>query len=269
MPAVPVWKGWGGTMSLFGEIERTVRELVPADGRPVVVYSAAWPFLRALRRNDREAVESLLTCTLDGLGSRTVLMPTFTDGYVDGTCDLDREPSITGALTECFRVRAGVRRTLSAFFSFAVGGGDEPDLLDAPAEHAWGPGSAYEWMERRDAHLLMLGTHPTLCSYLHRLEWLARDVVTFRYDKVFRGTLLREGGSIEATETLFVRRLDPPVVMDFKPLLPGLQAAGMSQRLVAGASIAVCSTVAARDSVLPSIRTDPFLIVRNRQDYGR
>lgn len=254
-------------MSLFRDIERGVRELVPADGRPVVVYSAAWPFLRELRRNDREAVESLLTATLEGLGSRTVLMPTFTDGFVDGRCDLDREPSITGAMTECFRGRPGARRTLSAFFSFAVSGSDDPELLDVVADHSWGGGSTYEWMERRDAHLLMLGTHPTLCSYLHRLEWIARDVVTFRYDKSFPGTLLREGRAIEATETLFVRRLDPPVVMDFKPLLPGLQEAGLTQRLIAGASIATCSTVAAREAVLPMIRRDPFLIVKNREDY--
>lgn len=256
-------------MSMLDAIAGAVQEIVPADSRPVVVYASAWPFLRQLGRNDRAAVETLLSCALESLGDRTVLMPTFTRGYVDGVCDLDREPSITGAMTECFRVRPGVRRTLSAFFSFSVSGNRHADLLDLRATHEWGPGSCYEWMELEDVHFLMLGTHPTNCSYLHRLEWLARDVIPFRYDKSFEGRLVREGIGFDMTETLFVRRLDPPVIIDFTSLEPGLRDAGMTQRLVAGASIATYDAGAARACVLPMLCRDPWAIVRNRQDYQR
>ena len=256
-------------MSIVAEIASAIEAVVPTADRPVVVYASAWPFLRKMGRNDRDAVEALLTCTLDALGDRTVLMPTFSRGYVDGVCHLDREPSITGAMTECFRNRPGVRRTLSAFFSFGVGGDRDPDLLDVVADHAWGPGSCYEWMERRNAHLLMLGTHPTQCSYLHRLEWLARDIIDFRYEKTFVGRLFREGASYDMTENLLVRRLDPPVVMDFAALEPPLREAGMAQRTVAGASIASYDAAAAVACALPVLRRDPWAIVRNREEYGR
>jgi aminoglycoside N3'-acetyltransferase len=256
-------------MSVVDAIASAIGALVPADHRPVVVYASAWPFLRQMGRNDRDAVEAILTAALDALGDRTVLMPTFTRGFVHGVCDLDREPSITGVMTECFRTRQGVRRTLSGFFSFGVCGDRDQDLLDLTPDHTWGPGSCYEWMERRDVHLLMLGTHPTQCSYLHRLEWLARDVIGFRSEKSFSGRLVREGVTHDVTETLFVRRLDPPVVMDFRPLEPGLRAAGMMQRMVAGGSIATYDAGAAITHTLPLLRRDPWAIVKNRQEYHR
>jgi aminoglycoside 3-N-acetyltransferase len=254
-------------MTVLSDIAAAIGELVPSDRRPVVVYSSSWPFLRQMGKSDLEAVESLLSCTLEALGDRTVLMPTFTRGYNNGVCNLDEEPSITGVMSECFRKRPGVQRTLSAFFSFAVSGVHHPELLELKAVHAWGPGSLYEWMEEQHVHFLMLGTHPNHCSYLHRLEWLARDVVTFRYDKSFEGRLVRACNSIDMTETLFVRRLDPPVVMDFAALEPGLREAGMIQQKVAGASIATFNAKAARECALPLLRSDPWAIVRNRQDY--
>lgn len=258
-----------GAVSVTGEIESAIRECIPADHKPVVVYASAWPFLRQMRMSGPAALEDLVTCTLGALGERLVLMPTFTRGYTDGVCDLDRQPSITGAMTEAFRMRPGVRRTLSGFFSFAVAGGHDAAVLDGTAEHAWGAGSCYEWMHVRDVHFLMLGTHPTHCSFLHRAEWLVRESIPFRYDKSFTGRLVREGVSREVTETLFVRRLDPPVVMDFTPLEPCLRDAGMIQRSVAGASLATYDAAAALACVVEALRRDPWVIVRNRRDYAR
>lgn len=256
-------------MTVLSEIAAAIKELVPTDQRPVVVYPSSWPFLRQMGKSDREAVESLVSCTLEALGDRTVLMPTFTRGYSDGLCNLDQEPSITGVMTECFRKRPGVQRTLSAFFSFAVSGDHHPELLELKADHAWGPGSLYQWMEEQDVRFLMLGTHPTHCSYLHRLEWLARDIVTYRYDKSFDGQIIRDGIRHALTETLFVRRLDPPVVMDFTALEPGLREAGMVQRTVAGASLAAYDVGSVLQWVLPLLRRDPWVIVKNRTDYQR
>lgn len=256
-------------MTVLSEIASAIRGLVPRDQRPVVVYPSSWPFLRQMGQTNREAVESIVDCTLEALGDRMVLMPTFTRGFRDGLCDLDQEASITGVMTECFRKRSGVQRTLSAFFSFAVCGEPHSGILELRAEHAWGPGSCYEWMEKHDVCFLMLGTHPTHCSYLHRLEWLARDVVTYRYDKSFDGQILRGGLCHELRETLFVRRLDPPVVMDFSALEPGLRQAGMRQRMVAGASVAVYDAVPVLQTVLPLLRQNPWSIVKNRTDYQR
>lgn len=254
-------------MSFLDEVGESIRAVIGNDDRPLVVYAAAWPFLRELRRQDPAAVDELLEVLLEAAGHRTVLMPTFARGYVDGVCNLDDEPSLTGVLTERFRTRPGVRRTLSAFFPFSVLGDATGEVIELQPGHAWGEGSLYEWMERRDVCFLKLGTHPTHSSYLHRLEWLARDVVRYRFDKTFTGTIVRDGVSRPITETLFVRQLDPPVINDFTGLVPILQAAGMQEQSPRGVSIVSYRPQPVIERVLPLLRQDPYLVLKNREAH--
>jgi aminoglycoside 3-N-acetyltransferase len=220
-----------------------------------------------MHKNDMAAVEDLLDILVDAAGSRSILMPSFTRGFVDGVCNLDIENSSTGVLSECFRKRPGVRRTLSAFFPFTVKGPVIDEVINLKPEYAWGEGSIYEWMEKRDVCFLMFGTHPTHCSYLHRLEWLARDAINYRFDKVFRGQLIREGVVMDFVETLYVRKLDPPVVNDFAVLLPFLVSMGMKLEKPRGLSISSYHAKELLAQVLPVIRRDPFFTVKNKKDY--
>ena len=254
-------------MNFLKSVSAAIDEAIGDDDRPVVVFSSAWPFLKVMREYDEKGVENLLDAILDVVGDRGLLMPTFTDGYIDGYCNLDQTVSSTGVLTECFRKRSDTHQTLSAFFSFAVSGEVVNEVVNLKPKHAWGEGSLYEWMEQRDACFLLLGAHPTHCSYLHRIEWLARDVVNYRFDKEFAGTLIREGLSFELQETLFVRRLDPPVLHDFTILLPLLEKAGMKIQMVNGVSLASYYAKPILEYVLPAIQQDPFLTVKNRKDY--
>lgn len=225
--------------------------------------------MRELRQNDIAAVEGLLDVLVEAAGDRTLLMPTFARGFVDGVCDLDKESSSTGVLSECFRRRPGTRRTLSAFFPFAVSGPAVDEVINLKPARAWGEGSLYEWMEVRDVCFLMFGTSPTQCSYLHRLEWLVRDVIDYRFDKTFRGTLIRDGVSMDVEETLYVRRLDPPVDNDFTILMPFLDRAGMKTIAPNGVSIASYHPRAVVAQILPALRQDPWFTVKNRKDYER
>ena len=254
-------------MDFLKSVRSAICEMIGRDDRPIVVFSAAWPFLREMQQNDTTAVERLLDVLLDAVANRSLLMPTFTQGFVDGYCDLDKERSSTGALSECFRNRPGVRRTLSAFFPFAVSGSAINEVIHLTPEHAWGEGSLYEWMEQRDVCFLMFGTHPTHSSYLHRFEWLARDVIDYRFTKEFHGTLIREGVSVDVTETLYVRMQNPPVVNDFTVLLPFLKSAGMKTVTPHGVSIASYYAKAALATLGPVVAQDPLFVVKNRKDY--
>lgn len=254
-------------MSFLDSVSAAVAEMIGNDDRPVIVYSAAWPFLREMRETGVSAVESLLDVLLGAAHGRSVLMPTFTGGYVGGVCDLDREPISTGVIADRFRARPGVRRTLSAFFSFAVSGPATAEVIDLRPKREWGEGSLYEWMEKRDAYFLAFGTHPTHVSYLHRLEWLARDRINYRFEKAFRGRLIREGIAHEMEETLYVRRLDPPVINDFTLLMPYLYEAGMKTVSVRGVSVACYRAEATVAAVVPVLRKDPYFTVQNRKDY--
>ena len=157
-------------MNFLSDVRTALDELMPEADRPVVVYSAAWPIMRELGRADQPAVEQIVDVILEAAGDRTVCMPTFTRGYHDGVSNLDNELSSTGIISELFRQRPGTSRTLSAFFSFAARGPMAAQVRNLKPADAWGDGSLYEWMESSAARFIMLGAHPTHCSYLHRLE---------------------------------------------------------------------------------------------------
>lgn len=240
-----------------------LQEVVTPDDRPVVVSSAMWPLLKAMRRTDPEVVEKVLDLLIDLYGERGLLMPCFTSGFDKfGRCDLDTASGSTGVLSESMRRRPGVIRTLSAWFSYLALGPCSREISELLPTEAWGDGSLYEWMEKRDVCFLMLGTHPTHCSYLHRLEWLARDVLNYRFNRSFTGVLVRNGESKEIRETLFVRRMQPvEAINDFTKLMPYLDKAGMRRTTFNGVSIAAYQARAIRDCVLPAIRADATLVL--------
>lgn len=255
-------------MTAYQQLVDAIAGLCPAQ-RPVVVHSALWPFAKMFPELRGEALaQAVIDAVLQALPGRTVAMPAFTPGFRDGVCDLDATPSSTGAITELFRRRPGVRRSVSAFFSYAVMGPDSAAVLALRPEHAWGDDSFYGWMEQVDATILLLGCHSTHISYLHRLEWLLRGRLPYRYDKRFCGTLIHEGRESQLCETLLVRSLAPEAINDFTVLAPALQAAGMRYAELGGVAVAAIETRQVRDGVLPLLQADPLYCLKNRQDFA-
>lgn len=254
-------------MNVLDELGRVLRELLGEDRRPIVVFSSAWPFFHAVGRSELGVVEELLRVVMDSVGMRSLLMPAFSSGYHDGICDLDSEPSSTGVISEVFRRKYGDVRTLSAFFSFSVRGSAAGEVSDLMPADAWGDGSVYHWMELQNARFLMLGTHPTHCSYLHRIEWLLRDGIAYRYVKAFEGTLRRNGKNIHCREQLFVRSLMPEAQNDFTMVKGLLDSAGMVTASVKGVPLALYDARQVLLSVLPAMKRDPLLAVINKDDF--
>jgi aminoglycoside 3-N-acetyltransferase len=236
------------------------------DRRPVVVFAAIWPLTRLLGTRNRTLPDRLCARLETIAGDhRSLLMPTFVPGYTDGLCDLDTTPSNTGQLSEAFRQRPGVRRTVSAFFPFAVRGPDADAVIALRPQQAWGTGSLYEWFERTDARFLMLGTHPTHCSYLHRMEQLVG--VPYRYMKNFSGSVRHEGQELALTEELYVRTLDPLALNDFTMIAEALRAGGMKTRFIDGLPVNEMGAIAMRDAFLPILQADPLCVVQNRDAF--
>jgi aminoglycoside N3'-acetyltransferase len=196
-----------------------------------------------------------------------VVMPTLVRGYRDGFCDLDAEPATTGIMTEIFRQRSDVRRSRCVFSSFAIAGRDSGEFALLRPKEVWGEGSHLEWIEQRDAHCLMIGTHPTHCLYLHRMELLVADLIPYRYRKTIAGTVKHEGDFHDISETLFVRVLEPEVQQDFTGLLPALIENGMHLDKLHDTPIATMSTAAMRQTVVPILQRDPLAVIANRQDF--
>jgi len=239
------------------------------DDRPILVTSALWPLARILQIPVVDLVEKILDLLLEIAGpGRTLIMPTLTAGMRDGFCNLDTTPSTTGMLTEAFRHRPGVRRTRSVYSSYAAFGGAADDFVDLAIDDVWGEGSHFAWLEQRDAQFLMLGTHPTDCVFLHRVEWLFRDRLAYRYSKIFSGRLKHEGRETGFQECFWVRSLDPEAHQDFTVLLPRLMEGGMRRADLDGVNIAC---IGARDmyrAVAPAFEANPLVVLTNPEDFG-
>jgi aminoglycoside N3'-acetyltransferase len=258
----------GGLTAFLQKFAESLSELMPPDNRPIVIFSAVWPFFRELKRADRGAVREILDIIADTAANRSVLMPTFSRGYVDGVCNLNEEPSTTGVISQEFLLRRGSTRTLSAFFSFAVSGAATSEVENLQPVDAWGDRSLYSWMQERNARFILLGTHPTHSSFLHRLEWLARDLIRYRYRKEFRGRILRNDEVYQCVETLYVRELKPEAVNDFTTLMGLLREAGMQHVRLNGISLAAYDAIPVVETILPQLLKDPFMVLANRNDFG-
>jgi len=255
------------------QLREIISELIEGDNAPVVVYAAVWPFMRMLNLQGENISETILTLLFNLIvdKKRILMMPSFTGGYKNGVCNLDLEPSSTGALSEFFRKMPDVKRTLSAFFSFAVFDDDTAlshEILNLKPTNAWGEGSVYHWMEEKNVHFLMLGVHPTHCSYLHRMEWLAKDKIIYRHDKSFQGTIIRENTKINMSEILYVRAPKPEAINDFTTILPVLKNNGMKQNFIDGVSISHMRAIDMKNAFLPLLNEDPLTVIKNRNDFA-
>jgi aminoglycoside N3'-acetyltransferase len=251
------------------EFHTTIEQLLEDTGdAPVVVFTAVWPFLRALESPAGEVPRLILQSLQDIVGSnRNLVMPTFTHGYKDGLCNLDQEPSSTGIVSEMMRCLPDSRRNLTAFFPYSILGPDVEAFSLLRPEHAWGDNSAYHWMEERNASFLMIGTHPTHCSYLHRMEWLAREKINYRYIKTFSGKLIHCQKEYEMVENLYVRCLEPRMINDFTKIYDDLQDNGMKVVKLDGINIAHMTATDMKEAYLTALLKDPLVSVKNREDF--
>ncbi|MCW5679418.1 MAG: AAC(3) family N-acetyltransferase [Xanthobacteraceae bacterium] len=212
---------------IVADLKNLLSAAIGAKGNPIVVYSAIWPLARSLGLMGPAALSLLLQVLDEVRDGRTLLMPTHTAPDANSFCDLDATASLTGLLSEGFRKQPDVRRTVSAYFSYAAVGPHQTEVVSLRPQDAWGDGSLFEWMEKEDVTFLMLGCHPTHCSYLHRMEWLEAPRIPYRYSKSMSNTVRHEGHEFKLGERLFVRSLAPSAVNDFTVLLPALTKSRM------------------------------------------
>jgi aminoglycoside N3'-acetyltransferase len=251
------------------DIKNCLVELIPDDDRPIVVFASIWPFLYSLDMPRNEVPNAIVKLLLDYCNNdRDLLMPTFAHGFRNGVCNLDHEKSSTGLLSEVFRLWDGSNRSLSSFFPYNIIGPATNEVISLLPENAWGDGSVCEWMEKKNAQFLMLGTHMTHCSYLHRVEWLAREYITYRYIKKFEGTIIYKRRSIDIVENLYVRSLSPEMINDFTVLKNILIDGGMRVSNIWGIPVATMSALEMKAAYLPALIADPLITVKNRMSFG-
>jgi aminoglycoside N3'-acetyltransferase len=252
----------GNVAVTFAAFTELLRDLVTPGPGPVVAYCGVFTIARALPEPLVEIPQRVLQCLLEAVGpERTLLMPVYTRGFVDGRIDLEREPGTTGMVNELLRTMTGTRRTASAFFSFAANGPEAAVLADLRPIDAWGKGSVFEWIEQRNARIMVIGVPWAHCSFLHRAEWNVG--VPYRTRKMFAGIARIHGRDEPLRECLYVRSLDPLAENTWPELENILSTSGMRQVQLGRGHVGAMSARGLLAAIEPLLQENPFRFVKN------
>lgn len=194
------------------EIARAIEQVVPAGFPVALVHS----FL-GLFGTGRGLVDECLHAWMWFTENRgiTLAMPTFTIGFCQTrTFDPALSPSETGALTEAFRKAPGVVRGEHPIYSFAAIGPEAEAITAHRGETCWGSGTPFEFLEARNALIVMFGCPWSVATIMHREE--EKMGVPYRYFKAFDGVVHTRDGVRAVAPKFMVRRLDLPAENDFR-----------------------------------------------------
>lgn len=231
---------------------------------PLVVFSSMAPVIAADPASARKNVEDLTSHFQELSNTRDVLMPSFTNGYQDGTLNLDTTPSRNGILAESFREQNPKNRTLSAFFSFTAVGPSQNLLFSLEPKHVWGGGSLYEWIETTDSTIVTVGLPAYVCSFQHRAEYLERENISYREFIQRSGKITIRGREKQTTETLFARRGAANV--DFRPIRTHLHLAEIEIASSSGITVSAVSAKRKLELARSLIRSNSSIFLHQKAD---
>lgn len=199
---------------------------------------------------------------LEQLLAGDLLVPTFTYSLTDAQCfDPAAAPSKVGLMTEVFRQREGILRTLDPIFSFALSGPHADMLVTREYHDCFGQESLFGWLAEQNGWLLGLGCHPDRLTFTHYVEQLLG--VSYRYTKSFEGQVCVDGCLRDWHSDYYVRDLALPSEIDLSRLVARLQERGtwhqtLCQRVPVWA-------VSCRDFICAAselVAIDPYALIR-------
>lgn len=153
----------------------------------------------------RQALLNSLLKIIYDLNVPTICMPTYTFSFCNGR-DFDRQTSKSrmGAINEHFRIQPDVLRSGDPLMSVAIRGKDV-SIIEEVGVESCGRNSSFDIIRRKaNVKFLFLGPKIGDCfTYMHYLEWLYG--VDYRYDRSFRGKVIKNGNPVDEESILFVR----------------------------------------------------------------
>ncbi len=235
------------------------------DRKGVLMVHSSMKAIGEVEGRGDAVIDSLMTFMKDGL----LLMPTHTwheDNCKDGLYDPEVEPSCVGALTNIFRQRDGVLRSLHPTHSVAAYGRtakayirrDDDVHTPCPKEGCFG--SLYEV----GAQILFLGATLKTNTFIHSVEeWLNIPDRLMETTKVLR--IKQEDGSIKEIDYRGHYNPKGDVSKNYDKLLEPLLELGIAcQFKVGDADCILVQVKEMADLVVKFLGKDPDLFVDKR-----
>lgn len=242
-------------------LRRSFAELGLREGATVLVHSS----LSSMGWVEGGA-DAVIDALLDVVGPAGLLaMPTHTWSTVHRDQPVFHEtltPSIVGRITETFRRRPGVRRSLHPTHSVAASGPDAAAFLEGHENHdtPCARTSPYGRLVERGGQVLLLGVGLERFTLLHGFEeWSG---VPWLFNRREDLSVIRRDGSVLAVPSR--RHTDVPHHQDrdFPSLEPAFREADAIRYGAAGrATLRLIETRRAAEALVPLITADPDVVL--------
>lgn len=193
--------------NIFEEETRRVLTEALSPGDDVLVHAS----LSSLGTFERgpDAIIDALFAAVGHAG--TVIMMTDTRSFAKtGRFSVD-QPSETGLLTEQFRQKPGVRRSVVPMVSFAAAGAHAAEYLQTYHSHLDATAPITRLLEN-DGKILLLGIGYAKCTLYHLAE--ERHASPYNFYKTFKGSLVEENREIAPISQRYFVRSDMTVKKD-------------------------------------------------------
>lgn len=254
-------------MIAAAEIAARLGALGVARDDLLFVHSGLATAMRIAGRGPEEKMATIVDGLVRSVPDGILGMPTFTYSSTKGEVfDPGATASEVGALTEYFRNRESVRRTLEPNFSCALSGHLEPGwaerLFTVGDTDAFGNDGIFGMLREGAAKLLFLGVSFECCTYVHHVE--QRLAVPYRYFKEFAGAVRVKEREEPVVSRYFVRRADEDVVTCFGPLADELVARGRASAatLPRGPRLFLTDTRAVEEVATDLVAVEPDFLLR-------
>ncbi len=201
-------------------IEQTLTELGIPKGSALMIHSDAMVVAQFAGMGNAAGITAFWTYLEQWLRGH-LLVPTFSYSPMANECfDPAHTPSKVGLMTELFRQREGVVRTLDPIFSMAISGPQGPAVVAKECHDCFGQESPFGWLAEQDGWLMGLGC-PASTTFTHYVE--QQLVVSYRYHKTFTGQVRTDGNLREWQANYYVRDLSMASEIDLSRLVAVLQ----------------------------------------------
>ena len=173
------------------EVSAIFRNCGVSQGDMVFLHSEALVALVALAGDDiNQKIDTLFGGITDLLGLEgTLVLPTFTHSATKGEVyNVQQTKSDVGLLTEFFRKRPGVKRSLNPIFSVAACGSKADVFSRSSANDCFGHDSCFGLIYKYNSWIFTLGCSFDRITFIHYLDQIAS--VDHRYFKTFPATVL-------------------------------------------------------------------------------
>ncbi len=207
--------------------------------------------------------DAVIDALIEAVGPEgTVAVPTHTWGTVNAkqpVFDVRSTPSIVGLITEVFRARPEARRSLHPTHSCAAIGRLRDELLRDHETQVTPCGSKSPYQRLMDCggRIVFLGVDLRANTSFHALEELA--CVPWLFDRLQMLYSVDHEGRRRAVPS---RRHSSDMLRDFEKVEPLLEERGaLVKGQIGDATVRVLDAAAARDTIVPMLAEDPFLLL--------